>query len=75
MSQDVNDKNKNAVLKVIPIADSAELSMPESKKLLSVKTKLFAITRVSNLSGTGNPVKAIIAIALSKNSPVFIYKA
>ena len=46
MSQDVTDKYKNAVLQVISIADSAELSMPESKKLLSVKTKLFAITHV-----------------------------
>ena len=46
MSQDVNDKNKNAVLKVIPNTDSEELHMIESKKLLSAKTKMIAITHV-----------------------------
>ena len=46
MSQDVNDKNKNVVLKVIPNTDSEEFHMIESKKLLSAKTKLIAIARV-----------------------------
>ena len=63
---------KNAVLKVIPITDSGELRMDEYKKLLSAKTKLIAITHVSNTLGTINPAKEMIAIAHSKNIPVLV---
>ena len=65
-------EEKNAVLKVIPITDSGELRMDEYKKLLSAKTKLVAITHVSNTLGTVNPVKEIISIAHSKNVPVLV---
>ena len=65
-------EEKNAVLKVIPITDSGELRMDEYKKLLSAKTKLIAITHVSNTLGTVNPVKEIITIAHSKNIPVLV---
>ncbi|MDP1810815.1 MAG: cysteine desulfurase [Sediminibacterium sp.] len=62
-------EEKNAVLKVIPITDSGELRMDEYKKLLSAKTKLVAITHVSNTLGTVNPVKEIISIAHEKYLP------
>ena len=65
-------EEKNAKLKVIPMIDSGELQMDEYKKLLTAKTKLVAITHVSNTLGTVNPVKEIIAIAHSKNIPVFV---
>jgi len=65
-------EEKNAVLKVIPITDSGELMMDEYKKLLSAKTKLIAITHVSNTLGTVNSVKEMIAIAHSKNIPVLV---
>ncbi len=65
-------EEKNAVLKVIPITDSGELQMDEYKKLLSEKTKLVAITHVSNTLGTINPVKEMIAIAHAKNIPVLV---
>tara|TARA_R110000823_G_scaffold223818_2_gene351879 strand:+ start:16550 stop:17806 length:1257 start_codon:yes stop_codon:yes gene_type:complete len=65
-------EEKNAVLKVIPMADSGELRMDEYKKLLSEKTKLIAIAHVSNTLGTVNPVKEMIAIAHSKNIPVLV---
>ena len=65
-------EEKNAVLKVIPITDSGELRMEEFKKLLTAKTKLIAITHVSNTLGTVNPVKEMIAIAHSKNIPVLV---
>jgi len=63
---------KNAVLKVIPITDNGELRMDEFEKLLSAKTRLVAITHVSNTLGTVNPVKDIISIAHSKNVPVLV---
>jgi len=65
-------EEKNAVLKVIPISDSGELRMDEYKKLLCAKTKLIAITHLSNTLGTVNPVKEMIAIAHSKNIPVLV---
>jgi cysteine desulfurase/selenocysteine lyase len=65
-------EEKNAVLKVIPMTDSGELRMDEYKKLLSTKTKLVAITHVSNTLGTVNPLKEMITIAHSKNIPVLV---
>lgn len=59
-------EEKNAILKVIPITDNGELRMDEFKKLLSEKTKLVAITHVSNTLGTVNPVKDIISIVRKK---------
>lgn len=55
-------EEKGAVLKVIPINNKGELLMEEFKKLLSPKTKLVAITHVSNTLGTINPVKEIIKL-------------
>jgi len=61
-----------AVLKVIPISDEGELLMEEYKGLLNAKTKLIAITHVSNTLGSINPVKEIIALAHKNGTPVLI---
>ena len=65
-------RRKKAVLKYIPITNSGELNMDEYKKLLSAKTKLVAVTHVSNSLGTINPVEEIIALAHAKNIPVLL---
>jgi cysteine desulfurase/selenocysteine lyase len=65
-------EEKGAVLKVIPINTDGELLIEEYKKLLSDKTKIIAITHISNTLGTINPVKEIIKIAHAKNIPVLI---
>ncbi len=65
-------EEKGAILKVIPISDSGELLMDEYKKLLSDKTKIVAVTHISNTLGTINPVKEIIELAHAKNIPVLI---
>ena len=65
-------ERKGAVLKVIPINDAGEIIMEEYQKLLSVKTRLVAITQVSNALGTVIPVNEIIAAAHSLNIPVLI---
>ena len=62
-------EEKKAILKVIPITDIGELRMAEFKKLLTAKTKLVAITHVSNTLGTVNPVKDIISIVRKKYLP------
>ena len=55
-----------AELKVVPLLNNGELDMLEFDKLLSEKTKLVAISHVSNVLGTINPIKNII-----KKSHVF----
>jgi len=65
-------EEKGAILKVIPINEKGELRMDEYKKLLHSKTKIVAVTHVSNTLGTINPVKEMIALAHEKNIPVLI---
>lgn len=59
-----------ATLKVAPITDEGELILEEFKALLSEKTKLVAITHVSNTLGTINPVKEIVEAAHALDIPV-----
>lgn len=65
-------EEKGAVLKVIPINTDGELLIGEFQKLLSSKTKIIAITHISNTLGTINPIKEIIQLAHAKNIPVMI---
>jgi cysteine desulfurase/selenocysteine lyase len=61
-----------AVLKVIPINQQGELMLEEFERLLSSKTKIVAISHVSNTLGTINPIEKIIAKAHAQNTPVLI---
>ncbi|MBZ9578116.1 cysteine desulfurase [Patescibacteria group bacterium] len=63
---------KGAKLRVIPFNDKGELLLDEYKKLINYRTKLVAVTHVSNSLGTINPVKEIVAIAHKNNIPVLI---
>ena len=65
-------ETKQALLKVIPINENGELIQAEFDKLLSAKTKLLAITHVSNTLGTINPIKAMIAKAHAVGVPVMV---
>ena len=65
-------EEKGAILKVIPINDKGELLIEEFKKLLSSKTKLVAVTHVSNTLGTINPVREIIKLAKAAGAFVLI---
>jgi cysteine desulfurase/selenocysteine lyase len=65
-------EEKGAKLRVIPINDAGELLMDEYDALLNEKTKLVAVTHVSNALGTINPVKEIIDRAHKYGVPVLI---
>ena len=52
-----------AKLRVIPIDDRGELILEEYARLLNPRTRLVAVTHVSNALGTINPVKEIVAMA------------
>ena len=56
-------QEKGAVLKVVPITDSGEVILEEYTRLLSPKTRLVAVSQVSNALGTIVPVKEMTAIA------------
>jgi cysteine desulfurase/selenocysteine lyase len=59
-----------AKLKVCPIDDRGDLDIKVFKELLSEKTKLVAITHISNTLGTINPVKEIVDYSHNLNIPV-----
>lgn len=53
-------EEKKAILKFIPINEAGELMLEELPKLITSKTKLVALTHISNTLGTINPIKEII---------------
>lgn len=63
---------KGIVLKVIPMNDRGELLLDEYEKLFSPRTRLVSVTHVSNVLGTINPVKEMIATAHAHGVPVLI---
>jgi len=65
-------QRKRAVLRVIPINDNGEIILEEYLKLISHKTKLIAVSQVSNALGTILPVRKIIEAAHSNEIPVLI---
>lgn len=65
-------ERKGMKLRVVPMNEKGELKLEAYESLLNEKTKLIAITHVSNVLGTINPVKEIIKTAHAKNIPVLI---
>lgn len=61
-----------AKLVVAPFNENGELNFEEFKKLLNSNTKIVAITHVSNVLGTVNPVKEIISLAHQLKAKVLI---
>jgi cysteine desulfurase / selenocysteine lyase len=65
-------EEKGATLRVAPIDDNGVVEMEEFIRLLTGKTKIAAISHVSNALGTVNPVKKMIEIAHSRGVPVLV---
>jgi cysteine desulfurase/selenocysteine lyase len=65
-------ERNGAVLKWAPISDEGELQLDEFERLLSPRTKLVAITHMSNVLGTIVPVKEVIRIAHAHGVPVLV---
>jgi cysteine desulfurase/selenocysteine lyase len=65
-------ERKRAKLKVIPVNDNGEIIFDEYLKLLSPRTKIVAVTQVSNALGTIVPVNDIIKASHSRNIPVLV---
>ena len=65
-------KSKGAVIKFAPVNKNGDVEIDEIKKLISNKTKIIAITHISNVTGAVMPIKKIVDLAKEKNIPVLV---
>ena len=63
---------KGAIIKFAPVNEDGDVEIDEIKKLISNKTKIIAITHISNVTGAVLPIKQIVDLAKEKNIPVLI---
>ena len=65
-------ERKKAVLKVLDIRENGTLAVEQLEKLLSQRTKIVAISHISNVLGLVNPVPEIVAICHRHGIPVLV---
>lgn len=65
-------EDRGAVLRIIPVTEEGELDMDAYRALLNERTKLVAVTYVSNALGTINPVNELIELAHRADVPVLL---
>ena len=65
-------ERKGAVIKWVPVDDDGAFDLEAFKKLLSPRTKIVAITHMSNVLGTITPIREIIKLAHAHNIPVLV---
>jgi cysteine desulfurase/selenocysteine lyase len=65
-------ERKGCVLKWAPIADDGTFLIDEFEKLLSKRTRIVAITHMSNVLGTVVPIKEVIKLAHARGIPVLV---
>lgn len=65
-------QRKGAVLKVLPVDDDGHLMLDELDSLLTEKTRIMAVTHISNVLGLVNPIKEIIDRCHSKGVAVLV---
>jgi cysteine desulfurase/selenocysteine lyase len=63
---------KRAHLRVVPIDDAGELDLDAYEKLLTPRTRIVAVSHVSNALGTVNPLRKIIQLAHAHDIPVLV---
>jgi cysteine desulfurase/selenocysteine lyase len=65
-------EEKGARLRVAPISDAGELLQDHLEALIGPRTRLLAVTHLSNVLGTINPVRRIIEVAHARGVPVLV---
>jgi cysteine desulfurase/selenocysteine lyase len=65
-------QEKGARIRAIPVSDRGELQLDDFERLLNDRTKIVAVTHVSNVLGTVNPVGDIVKIAKRRGITVLI---
>jgi cysteine desulfurase/selenocysteine lyase len=65
-------ERRGAALKWVDVGDDGSFSLAAFEQALSPRTKLVAITHMSNVLGTVTPIKDIVAIAHARHIPVLV---
>ena len=65
-------EERGAKLKVLPFDDDGVLCLDQMEPMITPRTKIVAVTHVSNTLGTCNPVEEIVRIAHAHNVPVML---
>ena len=65
-------ERQGAVLKWAPVDDDGNFLIDEFEKLLTDRTKMVAITQMSNVLGTTVPVKEVVRLAHARGIPVLV---
>ncbi len=65
-------ETRGAIIKFAPINDDGDIIIEKFKELITSKTKIIAVTHLSNVTGTIVPIKEIVEIARKKNIPVLV---
>lgn len=65
-------QRKKAVLKVLKVDDSGHLIVDSLNSLITERTKIVAVTQISNVLGIVNPIDRIVEICHSKGVPVLV---
>ena len=65
-------QKKGAIIKFAKCNDKGEVEIDEIKKLITNKTKIIAITHLSNVTGAIMPIKKIVDLANEKKIPVLV---
>ena len=63
---------RGIAIRIIPVTDNGELDLETYRNLFTERTRLVSVTHVSNVLGTINPVKEIVAIAHAHDVPVMV---
>ncbi|MDH7514706.1 MAG: cysteine desulfurase [Bacteroidota bacterium] len=65
-------EERGARLRVIPMTDEGELLIDEYEKLFGPRTRIVAVTHVSNALGTVNPIRRMVRVAHEHGVPVLV---
>lgn len=65
-------QRKKAVLKVLKVDDSGHMMVDSLNSLITERTKIVAVTQISNVLGIVNPIDRIVEICHSKGVPVLV---
>jgi cysteine desulfurase / selenocysteine lyase len=65
-------ERKGCVLKWVPISDQGEFLLEEFERLLTPRTRIVALTHMSNVLGTVVPIKEVVRIARRRGIPVLV---
>jgi cysteine desulfurase/selenocysteine lyase len=63
---------KGARLVVVPVDDQGEIHLADFERLIGPRTRIVAVTQVSNVLGTVNPIREIVRVAHARGVPVLV---